>query len=135
MKRLGNKHINAFLEFKLPVNQKLEPGADSNVRNEFVKKKYLDRKWAADIADFCSHFEKLKMPNPQQDQSVEPTASQIDIEQYFFDNVKAANFPGILASIVAGADPNIIRKYCVLYATSTNMEIFLYFHGCLICVF
>ena len=111
MKRLGNSRVNAFLEFKLPANQKLESNAVPNVRNEFIKKKYVDRRWAADSADFCSSYEKLQMPNPQSSPADTDTESaQIHVEQYFFDNIKSANFPGILASIFAGVDPNVICK-------------------------
>ena len=107
--------MNCFLEFKLPANQKLEPSADSNSRNEFIKRKYIDRKWAADGADFCSSFSELNMANPQNEKaSINTDDAQIDIEKYFFENVKSKNFPGILASIVAGVDPNIIGEFVII---------------------
>ena len=59
MKRLGNACVNAFLEFKLPANQKLSSDAQSSARSDFIRTKYVDRKWAADSADFCADFQKL----------------------------------------------------------------------------
>ena len=37
MKRLGNSRVNAFLEFKLPANQKLASDAQSAARSEFIR--------------------------------------------------------------------------------------------------
>lgn len=37
MKRLGNSRVNAFLEFKLPANQKLPSDAQSAARSEFIR--------------------------------------------------------------------------------------------------
>ena len=110
MKRLGNVKVNSFLEFKLPANQKLESRASPGVRNEFIRRKYVDRKWAADSVDFCAHFATFGMDNPQT-KPVDQPVDQIDIQRYFVDNVRAANFGGVLASITAGADPNAIGKF------------------------
>ena len=110
MKRLGNVKVNRFLEFKLPANQKLESSASPGVRNEFIRRKYVDRKWAADSVDFCAHFATFGMDNPQT-KPVDQPVDQIDIQRYFVDNVRAANFGGVLASITAGADPNAIGKF------------------------
>ena len=107
MKRLGNACVNAFLEFKLPANQKLSSDAQSSARSDFIRTKYVDRKWAADSADFCADFQKLGMPDPQQNKA-EDTNSMIDVQKYFFQNVQEENFGGVLACIMAGADPNVL---------------------------
>ena len=72
-----------------------------------IRTKYVDRKWAADSADFCSDFEKLEMPDPQHNKT-EDQNSMIDVQKYFFQNVQEENFSGILACIMAGADPNVL---------------------------
>ena len=47
------------------------------------------------------------MPDPQQNKTVDQNC-MIDVQKYFFQNVQEENFSGILACIMAGADPNVL---------------------------
>ena len=84
MKRLGNSQMNKIYEYKLPANQKLEPNASSNERNEFIKSKYIDKKWVPTQEELKSDFEKIGLPDP----------GDMKLHEYLADCIRSKHFPG-----------------------------------------
>ena len=84
MKRLGNSQMNKIYEYKLPANQKLEPNASSNERNEFIKSKYIDKKWVPTSEELKTDFEKIGLPDP----------GDMKLHEYLADCIRSKCFPG-----------------------------------------
>ena len=84
MKRLGNSQMNKIYEYKLPANQKLEPNASSNERNEFIKSKYIDKKWVPTQEELKTDFEKIGLPDP----------GDMKLHEYLADCIRSKCFPG-----------------------------------------
>ena len=99
MEALGNSKMNAIYEYKLPANQKLTPQASSNERNEYIRSKYIDKRWVPTFDELARDAEKIGVP---------PIPENSAVESYLASSVKAKHYAGVLAALACGADVNNI---------------------------
>ncbi|CAG5098722.1 Oidioi.mRNA.OKI2018_I69.XSR.g15917.t2.cds [Oikopleura dioica] len=117
MKRLGNAKVNRFLEYKLPVNQKIEQACSAGSRTEFIHKKYVEKSWTADIVDIATNSKQMGLLK-----SPAKSPTNMNIDCYLKYAIEEGNFPTILAATFAGASPtaNIGSETPLHVAVSTK---------------
>ena len=59
MEGIGNTKVNKIYEYKLPANQKLTVNASSNERNEYIRSKYIDKKWVPNFEELQKDAELI----------------------------------------------------------------------------
>ena len=59
MEGIGNAKVNKIYEYKLPANQKLTVNASSNERNEYIRSKYIDKKWVPNFEELQKDAELI----------------------------------------------------------------------------